>query len=169
MPRRKKEETAPITEEVKKPRRTRKKAVAAEPVPAIEEDAEVMEATPADESAPAAEEQPKKMRATRKKKAEGVPAPEEKPKRRGRRKKAETVEAAPVMKETDQVIAEILPEEIMPAPEDPQAPAIKEKANDIGNDLTNSQFRGMIKMIITMVKNDLPKEEILDCLTEMIK
>ena len=35
--------------------------------------------------------------------------------------------------------------------------------------MTNSQFRGIIKMIIALIKNDTPKEELLEYLQELIK
>lgn len=37
------------------------------------------------------------------------------------------------------------------------------------NKLTNNQFRGIIKMIIALIKNDTPKEELLEYLSELIK
>lgn len=37
------------------------------------------------------------------------------------------------------------------------------------NSMTNNQFRGIIKMIIALIKNDTPKEELLEYLTELIK
>lgn len=37
------------------------------------------------------------------------------------------------------------------------------------NNMTNSQFKGIIKMIIALIKNDTPKEELLEYLTELIK
>ena len=35
--------------------------------------------------------------------------------------------------------------------------------------MTNNQFKGIIKMIIALIKNDTPKEELLEYLTELIK
>lgn len=35
--------------------------------------------------------------------------------------------------------------------------------------MTNSQFRGIIKMIIALIKNDTPKEEIITYLKELIE
>lgn len=35
--------------------------------------------------------------------------------------------------------------------------------------MTNSQFRGIIKMIIALIKNDTPKEELIEYLKELIK
>ena len=37
------------------------------------------------------------------------------------------------------------------------------------NELTNNQFRGIIKMIIALIRNDTPKEELIEYLTELIK
>ena len=37
------------------------------------------------------------------------------------------------------------------------------------NQMTNNQFKGIIKMIIALIKNDTPKEELLEYLTELIK
>ena len=34
--------------------------------------------------------------------------------------------------------------------------------------MTNNQFRGIIKMIMALIKNDTPKEEILEYLQELI-
>lgn len=36
------------------------------------------------------------------------------------------------------------------------------------NQMTNNQFKGIIKMIIALIKNDTPKEELLEYLTELI-
>jgi len=36
------------------------------------------------------------------------------------------------------------------------------------NEMTNRQFIGIIKMIIALVKNDTPKEELLEYLEELI-
>lgn len=35
--------------------------------------------------------------------------------------------------------------------------------------MTNNQFRGIIKMIIALIRNDTPKEELIEYLTELIK
>lgn len=37
------------------------------------------------------------------------------------------------------------------------------------NQMTNNQFKGIIKMIIALIKNDTPNEELLEYLTELIK
>lgn len=37
------------------------------------------------------------------------------------------------------------------------------------NKMTNAQFRGVIKMIIALIKKDTPKDEILEYLNELIK
>lgn len=37
------------------------------------------------------------------------------------------------------------------------------------DNMTNNQFRGIIKMIIALIKNDTPKEELLEYLNELIK
>ena len=37
------------------------------------------------------------------------------------------------------------------------------------NQMTNNQFKGIIKMIIALIKNDTPKEELLEYFTELIK
>lgn len=37
------------------------------------------------------------------------------------------------------------------------------------NKITNSQFKGIIKMIISLIKNGTPTDEIVECLTELIK
>ena len=44
----------------------------------------------------------------------------------------------------------------------------KEKSME-NNNMTNNQFRGIIKMIIALIKNDTPKEELLEYLNELIK
>ena len=36
------------------------------------------------------------------------------------------------------------------------------------NEMTNNQFKGIIKMIIALIKNDTPKEELLEYLEELI-
>ena len=36
------------------------------------------------------------------------------------------------------------------------------------NNMTNNQFKGIIKMIIALIKNDTPKEELLEYLEELI-
>ncbi len=35
--------------------------------------------------------------------------------------------------------------------------------------MTNNQFKGIIKMIIALIKNDTPKDELIEYLTELIK
>lgn len=35
--------------------------------------------------------------------------------------------------------------------------------------MTNDQFRGIIKMIMALIKRDVPKEELLEYLEELIK
>lgn len=35
--------------------------------------------------------------------------------------------------------------------------------------MTNNQFRGIIKMIIALIKNDTPKEELIEYLQELIE
>lgn len=35
--------------------------------------------------------------------------------------------------------------------------------------MTNAQFRGVIKMIIALIKKDTPKEELIEYLEELIK
>ena len=35
--------------------------------------------------------------------------------------------------------------------------------------MTNNQFKGIIKMIIALIRNDTPKEELLEYLSELIK
>lgn len=37
------------------------------------------------------------------------------------------------------------------------------------NKLTNNQFRGIIKMIIALIKNDTPKEELIEYLQELLE
>jgi len=37
------------------------------------------------------------------------------------------------------------------------------------NTLTNAQFKGIIKMIIALIKKDTPKDELIEYLTELIK
>jgi hypothetical protein len=37
------------------------------------------------------------------------------------------------------------------------------------NEMTNDQFRGIIKMIIALIRKDTPKEELIEYLTELIK
>ena len=37
------------------------------------------------------------------------------------------------------------------------------------NKMTNNQFKGIIKMIIALISNDTPKEELIEYLTELIK
>ena len=37
------------------------------------------------------------------------------------------------------------------------------------NTMTNDQFRGIIKMIIALIRRDTPKEELIEYLTELIK
>jgi hypothetical protein len=37
------------------------------------------------------------------------------------------------------------------------------------NKVTNNQFKGIIKMIIALIKNNTPKEELLEYLTDLIK
>ncbi len=37
------------------------------------------------------------------------------------------------------------------------------------NQMTNNQFTGIIKMIIALIKNDTPKDELIEYLTELIK
>lgn len=36
------------------------------------------------------------------------------------------------------------------------------------NEMTNNQFRGIIKMIIALIKSDTPKEELIEYLQELI-
>ncbi len=35
--------------------------------------------------------------------------------------------------------------------------------------ITSNQFKGIMKMIIALIRNDTPKEELLEYLTELIK
>ena len=37
------------------------------------------------------------------------------------------------------------------------------------NKMTNDQFKGIIKMIIALIKKDTPKEELIEYLSELIK
>lgn len=37
------------------------------------------------------------------------------------------------------------------------------------NEMTNNQFRGIIKMIMALIRNDTPKEELLEYLQELIE
>ena len=37
------------------------------------------------------------------------------------------------------------------------------------NKMTNAQFRGVIKMIIALIKKDTPKAELIEYLEELIK
>ena len=37
------------------------------------------------------------------------------------------------------------------------------------NNITNAQFKGIIKMIIALIKKDTPRDELLEYLTELIK
>ena len=37
------------------------------------------------------------------------------------------------------------------------------------NEMTNNQFKGIIKMIMALINNDTPKEELLEYLNELIK
>lgn len=37
------------------------------------------------------------------------------------------------------------------------------------NKMTNSQFKGIIKMIMALIRNDTPKDELLEYLSELIK
>ena len=37
------------------------------------------------------------------------------------------------------------------------------------NEMTNNQFRGIIKMIIALIMNDTPKEELLEYLQELLE
>lgn len=37
------------------------------------------------------------------------------------------------------------------------------------NNMTNNQFNGIIKMIIALIRNDTPKEELIEYLTELIQ
>ena len=36
------------------------------------------------------------------------------------------------------------------------------------NTMTNNQFRGIIKMIMALIRNDTPKEELLEYLQELL-
>ena len=36
------------------------------------------------------------------------------------------------------------------------------------NGMTNKQFNGIIKMIIALIKNDTPKEELIEYLQELL-
>lgn len=36
-------------------------------------------------------------------------------------------------------------------------------------EMTNNQFKGIIKMIMALIKNDTPKDEILEYLQELIQ
>jgi hypothetical protein len=37
------------------------------------------------------------------------------------------------------------------------------------NQITNNQFKGIIKMIIALIKSDTPKEELLEYLTDLVE
>lgn len=37
------------------------------------------------------------------------------------------------------------------------------------NNMTNNQFKGIIKMIIALIRNNTPKEELIEYLNELIK
>lgn len=37
------------------------------------------------------------------------------------------------------------------------------------NEMTNNQFRGIIKMIMALIRNDTPKEELLEYLQELLE
>ncbi len=37
------------------------------------------------------------------------------------------------------------------------------------DEMTNNQFKGIIKMIMALIKNDTPKDEILEYLQELIQ
>jgi hypothetical protein len=37
------------------------------------------------------------------------------------------------------------------------------------NTMTNNQFRGIIKMIMALIRNDTPKEELLEYLQELLE
>lgn len=37
------------------------------------------------------------------------------------------------------------------------------------NKMTNNQFKGIIKMIIALIRNDTPKEELIEYLTELLR
>ena len=45
----------------------------------------------------------------------------------------------------------------------------REEEAKMENNMTSNQFRGIIKMIIALIKNDTPKEEIIEYLMELIK
>lgn len=46
----------------------------------------------------------------------------------------------------------------------------QERRNGMENNtMTNDQFRGIIKMIIALIRRDTPKEELIEYLTELIK
>jgi len=44
---------------------------------------------------------------------------------------------------------------------------VEEKAME--NQMTNAQFKGVIKMIIALIKKDTPKQELIEYLEELIK
>ena len=37
------------------------------------------------------------------------------------------------------------------------------------NEMTNNQFKGIIKMIMALIRNDTPKEDLLEYLQELIE
>lgn len=37
------------------------------------------------------------------------------------------------------------------------------------DEMTNNQFRGIIKMIMALIRNDTPKEELLEYLQELLE
>lgn len=37
------------------------------------------------------------------------------------------------------------------------------------NEMTNNQFKGIIKMIMALIRNDTPKDELLEYLQELIE
>ena len=37
------------------------------------------------------------------------------------------------------------------------------------NTMTNNQFRGIIKMIMALIRNDTPKEDLLEYLQELLE
>lgn len=41
--------------------------------------------------------------------------------------------------------------------------------NAENNEMTNNQFRGIIKMIMALIRNDTPKEELLEYLQELLE
>lgn len=41
--------------------------------------------------------------------------------------------------------------------------------NAESNEMTNNQFRGIIKMIMALIRNDTPKEELLEYLQELLE